>query len=530
MLGNSLFFCRMRESVLIGMFILLNTLLVDAQEWIKSFTDGNYAHPSWVIETYDKGYLLSDNESVYSWIIKTDVNGNKLWEKRIGNGLHHIYLENIEQSSDNGFILCGGFGKYDRQNSDPTIIKLNSCGELEWCSVINTVGSYDFGTRVRQTTEGDYILLSQGSTNFHGEDVQLFKFDNNGYLLWKHTYSPDSLIISPEPHDIRVDNDGYLISAMCYYPDPAHPTGGWERPYYIKTDTAGNIIWWLVYGVDTGFHGFTGDETIKSSTGNFYSVGWHSNYCDTPVLVKCMSDGQESYYQDLLPGACPGGNGDINWVDDTTFIVLVGGTLNGNHTTRWIKTDTLGITKYFKESPSWMDATYSTRRTFDNKFVSVARVNDIWIYLYKLNSNLEYDSVYTHQFIYDSLCPGGIISDTINPDCDLIVGIDKPSIESELAKLKIYPNPASGSITVEFPKYLKQTERKSGITSSSVSYQWKSALLEIYNIEGHKILEKEIPKSQTQMELDVSSWPSGMYFFKLSYNGKPVGDAKVIIN
>ena len=521
----------MRSSLLILIFILVNCIPVKSQEWIQTFTDGKYVHPSWIIETYDKGYVMLNFKDGYSWIIKADINGNKLWEKRIGDGGSHIYLENIEQTTDNGLILGGDFGKYSETKTDPVIIKFNPCCELEWCSVINTVGIYDFGTRVRQTPEGDYLLVSHCSDTdiLPGEEIQLFKFDNNGNLRWKHTYTPDSLVWAPEPHDVRVDSDGYLISAMCYYPDSGNQTVGYERPYYIKTDTAGNLVWWLAFGAVNGYHGFTGNETIRSSNGNNYSTGWHSNYCDTPALVKCTNDGQESYFQDLLPGACPGGNGGVNWVDDSTFIILVGGRINGNNTTRWIKTDTFGITKYSKESPAWMGSTTHTTRTFDNKFINVAMVDDIWIYLYKLNSNLEYDSVYTYPFVYDSLCQGGVVSDTINPDCDLIVGIDKMNVETESGKLIVYPNPAIGNLTVEFPKYLKQTNRKSGISSTTVFYQWKSTFFEVYDLTGKIVFSKEIPKNEQKLEIDVSGWKPGMYYFRQVYQNQTISGEKVMI-
>ena len=494
------------------------------------FTDGKYVQVTWVTETYDKGFIILDNEDVYSWIIKTDINGNKLWQKRVGNGINNIFLYNIEQTSDNGFIMGGGFGKYDPQNTDPVIIKLNSCGELDWCSVINTVGTYDFGTRAKQTLEGDYILVAQGSVFIPCENVQLFKFDSNGNLCWKHTYCPDSLIWSPEPYDVRADSDGYLISGMCYYPDTGNPTVGWERPYYIKTDTSGNISWWLVYGSVNGYHGFIYDATIKSSTGNFYSTGVHSNTCDNTALTKCMGNGQESYYHDFIPGLCPGGYfSSINFVNDSTLISIACGTLNGNAIHRWLKMDTLGIMKTFKEFPSWICSTTHTIMTFDNKFVSTAPVNDFWIYLYKLNSSLDYDSIYTHQYIYDSLCPGGVISDTINPDCGLITAIHDPIVQSELSQMKVYPNPASGSITIEFPKYIKEIEKKSGITSSTVYYQWKSTTLEVVDFNGKLILSKEIPKDQARLEMDVSGWKQGMYYFRLVYNNQTVADEKVII-
>ena len=287
-------------------FTLLIYSYTKSQDWVRTFTDGKFVDVTWVIETYDKGYLILDNENPpgYVWLIKTDINGIKLWEKRIGQGQYHIRFLNIEETADFGYVLGGGMSKYDPSDEDPIILKLNSCGEMEWCSVINTVGIYDFGTRVKPTPDGNYILVAQGSVFLPGEDVQLFKVDNNGNFLWKHTYHPDSLIWEPEPHDVRVDNDGYLISAMCYYPDPGNPSIGWERPYYIKTDTAGNILWWLVYGSGNGYHGYTWDATIKGPTGNYYSTGVHSNYCDNTALTKCMGNGQESYYHEIGRASC----------------------------------------------------------------------------------------------------------------------------------------------------------------------------------------------------------------------------------
>ncbi len=522
----------MKKKFLLIFISLLICSSSKSQDWVRMFTDGKFVDVTWVIETYDKGYLVLDNEnpSGYIWLIKTDINGNKLWQKRIDNGQSHIRFGNIEETLDNGYILAGGFSKYGGQYDDPAIIKLNSCGELDWCEVIKTPGvTNDFATRVKPTPQGDFVLLTLYSNPDADSCIQLFKFNGNGNLLWNHSYFPDSLIWAPEVHDVRVDGDGYLISAMCYYPDPGNPTVGWERPYYIKTDTAGNILWWLVYGSGNSFRGFAWDATIKSSTGNYYSIALHSNYCDAPAFVKFMGNGQESYYHDFIPGLCPGGSASINWVDDSTIISTAYGRLNGNMVHRWIKMDTLGIMKSFKDFPAWIDGTTHTTRTSDNKFVSVALVNDFWLYLSKLNSNMEYDTVYTHQFTYDSLCSGGVSSDTINPDCGLIVGIDEPQVEAESSRMKIYPNPASEWLTIEFPEYIKQIERKSGITSSLVYYQWKNSTLEVFNIEGKKILEKEIPKSMTELVIDISNWTRGIYLFRLTWNHEIIANVKEII-
>jgi hypothetical protein len=95
--------------------------------------------------------------------------------------------------------------------------------------------------------------------------------------------------------------------------------------------------------------------------------------------------------------------------------------------------------------------------------------------------------------------------------------------------MKVFPNPASKSLTVDFPKYLKQTEKKSGIISSSIYYQWESTTLEIYDLSGKQVFSKEIPKEQQRLEMDVSGWNPGLYYFRLIYHNQTVAGEKVVI-
>jgi hypothetical protein len=319
---------------------------------------------------------------------------------------------------------------------------------------------------------------------------------------------------------------------MCYAPDSGQSGGGgYERPYYIKTDTAGNELWQLAYGRKNGYQGNTFSilETIVSSTGNFYDVGWHSNYCDTPALNKCLGNGTESYYQDLVPNSCPGTAGQIRFLNDTTMIVFSSVTISNVEVKKWMKLDTMGIEKYSKPfTQSWMQPGLS-RITFDNKIVNLLDHNLI-IYLYKLNSDFDFDSIYTHQYVYDSLCPHPIISDTIDPNCDLIVSIDDSRTNPQVSKLKVYPNPATGLIRVELPGTLVVRTGTGEYQSSKEYFQWKSTTLEVYDLQGRKVLEKEIPKQQQQLELDVSIWQRGMYYFRLVYDKQTVDGQKVLIS
>ena len=95
--------------------------------------------------------------------------------------------------------------------------------------------------------------------------------------------------------------------------------------------------------------------------------------------------------------------------------------------------------------------------------------------------------------------------------------------------MKIFPNPTTGKLTIVFPKYLVVTNDVPPIKSITTYHQWESTILEAYDLNGNQMYQKEIPKDKTQLEIDVSAWPKGMYFFSLGFNKQMVASERVII-
>jgi hypothetical protein len=69
-----------------------------AQIWPKIYGDNLRAYGNDIIESYDKGYticgsILKDaSHFKYGWLIKTDINGNELWNKKFGDGIMYPNL------------------------------------------------------------------------------------------------------------------------------------------------------------------------------------------------------------------------------------------------------------------------------------------------------------------------------------------------------------------------------------------------------------------------------------------------------
>lgn len=511
------------------LFLILCSQIAFCQNWIQYYGYGHQPYSYYCLEHYDRGYLLAgDIQNIhYGWLIKTDVNGNVIWDKKFGNGVFYTGITCIGNTQDNGIILSGSTTQVNSPNFDPFIMKLNKCGELEWCRVLVLDNENDGDFGVKPSLDGGYILGGYFYGNNPYDRIRMFKFDSIGELLWTKIYNRTSNINSEDIQTMYADDSTILLTGSAYTPN-------WLRPYFIETDTAGNEKWRLVYSqhTDTSYVGEAW-TTVKSRTGNYYSAARREVF---PELLKFSGLGQELMNKDLLssPPANGGASERLIFYNDSTIIIDGGwSTSNTDYFYALMKIDTLGNIKTTKYLPdpansgsSWMT------RTFDNKILLLG-MNFIGgssrMVLSKFNSELEYDSVYTRQFTYDSLCPHPIVSDTIVPSC-AVVGIDEPFKNPETTALKVYPNPARSIVTVEFPKHLIVRQGNSSFGSTTVYERWKSTTLEVYDLSGKRILQQEVVRAQTTMELNVSDWQRGMYYFKLSFNGRTVAGEKVVVN
>jgi len=511
-----------------------------SQDWIKVYGDETSGIGRYVIETYDKGYLFlgSRNSYKYGWLIKTDINGNIIWDKRIGNNNTDNVPFNIEQTSDNGYIICGSTTKYNAY-SDVYIQKFNVCAEPEWCKLFSNPVDNDYGQRVKQLSDGGYLFL----TRYLGNDlvnkrIHLTKFDSIGNLQWQHLYAQsDSGIMNEEGLDLLIlNNNKYLITGDCYYPDPVQQKVWWLRPFLIMTDSLGELVWETPWTFDGYFHG-KGKSSVIDSSINIYTIGQNcsgpnGNY--VPSLMKTSALGNELYHANIIEdNLYIGGGTTINWINDSMlFITAVWSDYNDNPYTAFLKVDTLGnlidsLTGYPLSNEIWW-----TTKTFDGKFVSVGTHYDgNWdMYAFKVNENMEYDSIYTQPFTYDSLCPDTIISETYDLECDILVDIYEPFTTKEGSKMNIFPNPAKDNITIELPKYIISEQNTEHFQVTKVHYQYtNNAVLEFYDIFGHKLKEIKVPKGQQQLKVDVSRWNNGLYIAVLRNNNTIITKQKFIV-
>lgn len=253
--------------------------------WIRNFGGKYWDEGYCVQQTKDggyiivgyRGYLENDEFREDTWLIKTDRNGNKMWDRTFTKYKRSEGLS-VRQTTDGGYIILGN--TYISYVPHAWLIKTDENGNLKWDYVFPP--EYK-GFCVQQTSDDGYIVVgfnvagAEGGTSFGW----LFKLDKNGKPLWERDFEEEFFKCVQQTKD-----GGYIL------------TGEEEGPaILIKTDENGKKIWKRTFSVkekSTAYH-------IQQTVDGGYVISGHAlkrgttpsghSWIETDVLV-IKTDGE----------------------------------------------------------------------------------------------------------------------------------------------------------------------------------------------------------------------------------------------
>ncbi len=426
---------------LLVMLCLFTLWKGNCQQWIRIYSDSTDIELNRIHEHYDKGYMFTGIKykgwSYYGWIMKTDINGEMLWSKAYGTSEKIYQFISSRLTNDGGGIYCGGTNKLLTSCTDPLLVKVNACGDKEWCKVYKAPGCNSWAGDVEVIKENGYMALINQWKSGEEERIWLFRLDSVGEVIWAQAYATDPDFASEVPHSLlkTIDNC-VVITGQAYYPDPTYPNKSIIKIILIKVNLDGEAVFEVPWGTDNGVFS-DGRLSVIDTRNNIYTAGRRARkevpYGDSPCLFKTSATGNPVFYKDLKSTSTMGIATTINWFQDSTLaIVTYWKESSGLDTTGVIKTDSMGnfqkqkILTTVSEYAFWgSDITFNDKLILGGSFYDSGYFHGCAI---KLTSDLEYDSIYTTPFTYDSLCPHPIASDTTSlDDCEIvIVGTDDP--------------------------------------------------------------------------------------------------------
>ena len=148
-----------------------------------------------------------------AWLMKTDKNGNEVWNKTYeGESDDHCYY--VEKTSDGGFIMTGTIRGYYGGPLDLWLIKTDENGNALWNQTYGGEGG-EYGFCVEQTSDGGYIITGNTESYSGGwSDVWLIKTDEAG----------SGVPVIDHPDDIVYEEGSFWFYNITWNPSDANPS------------------------------------------------------------------------------------------------------------------------------------------------------------------------------------------------------------------------------------------------------------------------------------------------------------------
>jgi len=244
-------------------------------------------------------------------LIKTDQNGNQLWDFVYGGSEDDI-AESIIPAFDGGYVICGSTFSNSAGEDDVFVLKVTETGSLSWYYTYGTSHS-ELAFEIIRSSDNSYVIAaSTGEFDIPGgagrnRDFYLLRINESGQLVNSSVVT--GIGSGQQDYDILYsvcetsDNSLYFIGSSSKHLQELMDV------YLFKTDSAFNVLW-----------------SSREEYGDFYDYGYsvcEANDCNGVIicgsyntianrhtslfLSKIDADGNNLWtYSQSMSGACAG--------------------------------------------------------------------------------------------------------------------------------------------------------------------------------------------------------------------------------
>jgi hypothetical protein len=179
--------------------------------WQKTFGGAKQDGGRSIRVTAD-GYILGGYTESYGagirdvYLLKVNSSGTLLWQKTYG-GSNEDHGQCVQVTGDGGYIVTGYTESYGAGGLDLYIVKTDGNGNRLWQNAIGTSGD-QAGASVFQTKDGGYLIAGASQRQALKMNIYLVKTDGVGAPSWEALYGSGSWQYAL---DLQPTSDGGLI-------------------------------------------------------------------------------------------------------------------------------------------------------------------------------------------------------------------------------------------------------------------------------------------------------------------------------
>ncbi len=233
-----------------------------SMQWEKRYGGEDTDLAESIIQTSDGGFALVGCLDGHFGFIKTNSNGDQLWNLTYGGKYSYAY--SVVQTSDGGYAIAGHIRLESSNNVDFYLVRIDSTGHELWSSTYGDVFD-DEAHSLIAISDGGFVLggTTADSLGLHTDDYLLVKTDSYGNQLWNKTFSGD--LLNQLCSLVQTNDGGYALAGYSSVPD----YGGYEFRV-VKTDSDGNLQWDKTYSCQDSV---MAQAIIQSVDGGFVVTG-----------------------------------------------------------------------------------------------------------------------------------------------------------------------------------------------------------------------------------------------------------------
>jgi hypothetical protein len=219
-----------------------------------------------------------------------------------------------------------------------TVFSQPQAPDTVWSIIFGEPSEDDFGTFIRPTFDGGFIITGKGNVPDHDSDIPLIKIDNEGNIQWMRYYGTNEGEVG---FCVQQTSDlGFIAVGLISY----HIND--NKAFIVKTDSLGNLRWMREY--PGPYPSSTKGYFVQQTTDGGYIIVGES--LQQVYLLKVDANGIEQWsreFGELMTwdiGYC------VRQTPDNGYaIVGYSNTFgNGSNDVYLIKTDSLGIEQWYR--------------------------------------------------------------------------------------------------------------------------------------------------------------------------------------